>query len=81
MDYRCHQINAFMQRENVFQSSPQTQSAGLLAVCRMCPFSEELDSVPVLNRGESFAWWRRRAPRLCHLTRLLLEGGGSVYKQ
>lgn len=50
-------------------------------VCRMCPFSEELHNVTALNRRESFAWWGRWAPRLCHLTRLLLEGGGSVYKQ
>lgn len=34
MDCRCLLRNAFMQRENAFQSSPQTQNAGLLSVER-----------------------------------------------
>lgn len=34
MDCRCLQRNAFMQRKNAFQSSPQTQNADLLSVER-----------------------------------------------
>lgn len=51
------------------------------AVCRMCPFSGGLHKMLVLSCRESFSWWRRWAPRLCHLTKLLLEGEGSVYRQ
>lgn len=49
------------------------------AVCGLCPLSAPQNTL-VLNCRRSFAWWTGWAPRLCPLTVLPHEGGGSVYK-
>lgn len=66
----------------VVSLNPECRSA----VCRMCPFSEELYNMLMLNCRVGFAQWGRWEPSLCHLARLLLKvedlctnGGTGVF--